>query len=144
MELKPDADNAQALLDATLREVGRSRHARSVVLGSLSPDLVRAAREAAPDAQLALFANAALPGTSRRTDFDMLGLNHLQVDAAAVAAPGNAARPRLSVACTLLLGTDAAPGREAVLTALDRDGLCRGNRRTWGRPAALRAAAAIA
>ena len=47
--------------------------------------LVRAARAAAPGARLALLTNAALPGTARRTDFDLLGLNHLQVDAAAVA-----------------------------------------------------------
>ena len=48
-------------------------------------DLVRAARDAAPDMRLALFANAALPGTARRTDFDLLGLNHLQLDLRSVA-----------------------------------------------------------
>ncbi len=85
VELKPDADNAGALLDATLRELARGDHADAVMLASLSPDLVRAAREAAPRLPLALFANAALPGTARRTEFDMLGLNHLQVDASAVA-----------------------------------------------------------
>ncbi|PJJ99456.1 glycerophosphodiester phosphodiesterase [Lysobacteraceae bacterium NML91-0213] len=85
VELKPDARNAAALLDATLREVARGGWTDAVVLASLSPDLVRAAREAAPDVQLALFANAALPGTARRTDFDMLGLNHLQVGTATVA-----------------------------------------------------------
>ncbi|WP_101926487.1 MULTISPECIES: glycerophosphodiester phosphodiesterase [Luteimonas] len=86
VELKPDADNAEALLDAVLADIARSGQADAVVLASLSPDLVRAARDAAPQAQLALFANAALPGTARRTDFDMLGLHHLQIDAAAVAA----------------------------------------------------------
>jgi len=85
VELKPDPHNAQALLDATLREVERGGYGDAVMLASLSPDLVRAARIAAPQAQLALFANAALPGTARRTDFDMLGLNHLQIDTAAVA-----------------------------------------------------------
>ena len=85
VELKPDADNAQALLDAVLHEVDRGGYADRVVLASLSPDLVRTARAAAPQARLALFANAALPGTARQTDFDMLGLNHLQIDTAAVA-----------------------------------------------------------
>ena len=85
VELKPDAHNAQALLEATLREVRRGGHDDAVMLASLSPELVRAARAAAPEARLALFTNAALPGTSRRTDFDMLGLNHLQVDGGAVA-----------------------------------------------------------
>ncbi|GGK03544.1 glycerophosphodiester phosphodiesterase [Luteimonas terricola] len=85
VELKPDADNAQALLEAALLEVQRGGYGDVVMLASLSPELVRAARAAAPQARLALFTNAALPGTARRTDFDMLGLNHLQVDAAAVA-----------------------------------------------------------
>ena len=85
VELKPDAHNADALLAATLREIERSGASDTVTIASLSPDLVRAARAAAPHAQLALFANAALPGTARRTDFDLLGLNHLRVDAAAVA-----------------------------------------------------------
>ncbi|MGO1892185.1 MAG: glycerophosphodiester phosphodiesterase, partial [Luteimonas sp.] len=85
VELKPDADNAEALLAATLREIRHNGYQDAVVLASLSPELVRAARVAAPNARLALFANAALPGTTRRTDFDMLGLNHLRVDAAAVA-----------------------------------------------------------
>ncbi|WP_166815921.1 glycerophosphodiester phosphodiesterase [Luteimonas yindakuii] len=85
IELKPDADNAHALLDATLRAVERGGHDDAVMLGSLSPELVRSAREAAPELPLALFANAALPGTARRTDFDMLGLNHLQIDTAALA-----------------------------------------------------------
>ncbi|TKS53830.1 glycerophosphodiester phosphodiesterase [Luteimonas yindakuii] len=85
IELKPDADNAQVLLDATLRAVESGGHDDAVMLGSLSPELVRSAREAAPELPLALFANAALPGTARRTDFDMLGLNHLQIDTAAVA-----------------------------------------------------------
>src|SRR5690606_24195686 len=84
VELKPDPHNAQALLDATLRDVRRGGHQDTVTLASLSPELVRAARAAAPWARLALFTNAALPGTARRTDFDMLGLNHLQVDTAAV------------------------------------------------------------
>jgi glycerophosphoryl diester phosphodiesterase len=82
VELKPDAHNARVLLAATLREVERGGHGDAVMLASLSPDLVRAAREAAPQARLALFANAALPGTARRTNFDLLGLNHLQVNAA--------------------------------------------------------------
>lgn len=85
VELKPDPHNAEALLDATLREIRHNGYQDAVVLASLSPELVRAARVAAPNARLALFANAALPGTTRRTDFDMLGLNHLRVDAAAVA-----------------------------------------------------------
>ena len=85
VELKPDADNAEALLAATLREIRHNGYQDAVVLASLSPELVRAARVAAPNARLALFANAALPGTTRRTDFDMLGLNHLRIDAAAVA-----------------------------------------------------------
>ncbi|OHE85704.1 MAG: hypothetical protein A2579_08085 [Lysobacterales bacterium RIFOXYD1_FULL_69_11] len=85
VELKPDAHNAGALLDATLREVERGGYQDVVTLASLSPHLVRAARATAPAAQLALFANAALPGTARRTDFDMLGLNHLQLDTASVA-----------------------------------------------------------
>ena len=85
VELKPDADNEEALLAATLREIRRSGYQDAVVLASLSPELVRAARAQAPGARLALFANAALPGTAHRTDFDMLGLNHLQVDAGAVA-----------------------------------------------------------
>ena len=85
VELMPDPRNAEALLAATLREIRRNGYQDAVVLASLSPDLIRAARAAAPEARLALFANAALPGTARRTDFDMLGLNHLQVDAAAVA-----------------------------------------------------------
>lgn len=85
VELKPDPGNAQALLDATLEIVAGSRDPDRVMLASLSPDLVRAARVAAPHAQLALFANAALPGTARRTDFDMLGLNHLQLDPGVVA-----------------------------------------------------------
>ncbi|MGY1530173.1 glycerophosphodiester phosphodiesterase family protein [Luteimonas sp. A649] len=85
VELKPDAHNAQSLLHATLREIQRAGHEDAVVLASLSPELVRAARAAAPGARLALFANAALPGTALRTDFDMLGINHLQIDAAAVA-----------------------------------------------------------
>ena len=85
VELKPDADNAATLLAAVLDEVERSGYRDAVILASLSPDLVRAARIAAPDARLALFANAALPGTARRTDFDMLGLNHLQLDLRAVA-----------------------------------------------------------
>ena len=84
VELKPDAGNAEALLEATLREIRRDGYQDAVVLASLSPELVRAARVAAPGARLALFANAALPGTARRTDFDILGLNHLRVDAAAV------------------------------------------------------------
>ncbi|MCD9045568.1 glycerophosphodiester phosphodiesterase [Luteimonas sp. MHLX1A] len=85
VELKPDAHNAQALLDATLREIGRGGRDDVVMLASLSPELVRAARETSPEVQLALFATAALPGAARRTDFDMLGLNHLQIDTAAVA-----------------------------------------------------------
>ncbi|MFP7721746.1 glycerophosphodiester phosphodiesterase family protein [Lysobacter sp. A3-1-A15] len=85
VELKPDAHNAEALLAATLLEVERGGYQDAVTLASLSPALVRAARAAAPEARLALFANAALPGTARRTGFDMLGLNHLQLDAAAVA-----------------------------------------------------------
>lgn len=85
VELKPDPHNASALLAAVLADVERGGHGADVILASLSPDLVRAARTAAPDAQLALFANAALPGTARRTDFDMLGLNHLQADVRAVA-----------------------------------------------------------
>lgn len=85
VELKPDAGNARALLDATLQEIDRTGHRDMVMLASLSPALVRAARDAAPGVPRALFANAALPGTARRTDFDMLGLNHLQIDAAAVA-----------------------------------------------------------
>lgn len=85
VELKPDEHNAEALLAATLREVERGGYQEGVMLASLSPDLVRAARAAAPQARLALFANAALPGTARRTDFDMLGLNHLALDSAAVA-----------------------------------------------------------
>src|SRR5690606_33016827 len=72
VELKPDADNAEALLAATLREIRHGGYQDAVVLASLSPALVRAARDAAPDARLALFTNAALPGTARRTDFDML------------------------------------------------------------------------
>ncbi len=85
VELKPDAHNADALLAAVLREIERGGHRDTVMLASLSPDLVRAAREAAPHVRLALFANAALPGTARRTDFDMLGLNHLQLDLRSVA-----------------------------------------------------------
>lgn len=85
VELKPDAHNARALLAATLHEVERGGYQDAVMIASLSPDLVRAARAAAPQARLALFANAALPGTARRTDFDMLGLNHRVVDSAAVA-----------------------------------------------------------
>ena len=85
VELKPDAGNAQALLDATLRDIARGGHADAVMLASLSPDLVRAARASAPRARVALFANAALPGTARWTDFDMLGLNHLQIDIKTVA-----------------------------------------------------------
>jgi len=85
VELKPDTHNAQALLTATLHEIERGGYQDAVTLASLSPDLVRAARAAAPQARLALFANAALPGTARRTDFDMLGLNHLQVSTAVVA-----------------------------------------------------------
>src|SRR5690606_20915761 len=85
VELKPNAANAQALLDATLCELRRGGHEDVVMLASLSPDLVRAARAAAPRARLALLTNAALPGTARRTDFDMLGLNHLQIDIEAVA-----------------------------------------------------------
>ncbi len=85
VELKPDDDNAQALLSAALRELERGSHGDAVMLASLYPDLVRTARAAAPEARLALFANAALPGTGRRTDFDMLGLNHLQIDTATVA-----------------------------------------------------------
>ncbi|MEN1940779.1 glycerophosphodiester phosphodiesterase family protein [Luteimonas sp. MJ246] len=85
IELKPDAGNAQALLDASLREVARGGYGDVAMFASLSPELVRAARAAAPQARLALFANAALPGTARRTDFDMLGLNHLRIDAEAVA-----------------------------------------------------------
>lgn len=86
VELKPDAHNASALLAAVLGEVERGGHRQAVMLASLSPDLVRAARHAAPQLRLALFANAALPGTARRTDFDMLGLNHLQIDVRSVAA----------------------------------------------------------
>ena len=85
VELKPDAANADALLAAVLDEVERSGYRDAVMLASLSPDLVRAARDAAPDMRLALFANAALPGTARRTDFDLLGLNHLQLDLRSVA-----------------------------------------------------------
>ncbi|SKA12289.1 glycerophosphoryl diester phosphodiesterase [Lysobacter spongiicola DSM 21749] len=85
VELKPDPGNEQALLDATLRVVESGGYGDTVTLASLSPDLVRTARAAAPDARLALFANAALPGIARRTDFDMLGLNHLQIDTAVVA-----------------------------------------------------------
>ncbi|MDQ3286695.1 MAG: glycerophosphoryl diester phosphodiesterase membrane domain-containing protein [Pseudomonadota bacterium] len=85
VELKPDAHNADALLMATLREIERGGYQGAVMLASLSPDLVRAARAAAPHARLALFANEALPGMARRTDFDMLGLNHLRLDTAAVA-----------------------------------------------------------
>ena len=85
VELKPDPGKAHALLDATLREVEHGGYGDMVMLASLSPDLIRAARVAAPRARLALFTNAALPGTSRRTDFDMLGLNHLRIDTAAVA-----------------------------------------------------------
>ena len=84
VELKPDPHNAGELLDATLRVIERGGHADAVMLASLSPELVRAARHAAPGQRLALFANASLPGTARRTDFDMLGLNHLLVDLAAV------------------------------------------------------------
>ena len=85
IELKPDPHNAAALLAATLREIERSGYGDAVMLASLSPDLVRAARDAAPQARLVLFANDALPGIARRTDFDMLGLNHLRLDARAVA-----------------------------------------------------------
>lgn len=85
VELKPDAANADALLAAVLDEVERGGYRDAVMLASLSPDLVRAARDAAPDMRLALFANAALPGTARRTDFDLLGLNHLQLDLRSVA-----------------------------------------------------------
>lgn len=85
VELKPDPGNAQALLDATVAVIEDGDHWDAVILASLSPDLVRAARVAAPQARLALFANAALPGTARRTDFDMLGLNHVRVDASVVA-----------------------------------------------------------
>ncbi|GHA72264.1 glycerophosphodiester phosphodiesterase family protein [Cognatilysobacter bugurensis] len=85
IELKPDAHNADALLTATLREIRRGRYQDRVMLASLSPELIRVARDAAPQAPLVLFANAALPGTARRTEFDMLGLNHLALDSAAVA-----------------------------------------------------------
>lgn len=85
IELKPDAGNADALLAATLREIERSGYGDAVMLGALSPDLIRAARIAAPHMPLALFANDALPGMARRTDFDLLGLNHRRLDAAAVA-----------------------------------------------------------
>lgn len=85
IELKPDAHNADALLAATLREIERGGWQDVVMLAALSPELVRAARAAAPKARLVLFTNAALPGTARRTDFDMLGLNHLALNAAAVA-----------------------------------------------------------
>ncbi|WP_133000985.1 glycerophosphodiester phosphodiesterase family protein [Luteimonas arsenica] len=85
VELKPDAHNSGELLAATLREVERGGHGDAVILASLSPDLVRAARAAAPQARLALLANASLPGTARRTDFDMLGLNHHLIDKTALA-----------------------------------------------------------
>ncbi|CAA9314746.1 MAG: Glycerophosphoryl diester phosphodiesterase [uncultured Lysobacter sp.] len=85
IELKPDANNADRLLAATLREIERGGWQDVVMLASLSPGLVRDARVAAPKAKLVLFANAALPGTARRTDFDMLGLNHLALNGAAVA-----------------------------------------------------------
>lgn len=85
VELKPDADNAGALLAATLREIDRGGYRDVAIVASLSPALVRDARDAAPGARLALFASAALPGAARRTDFDMLGLHHVQADAAAVA-----------------------------------------------------------
>ncbi len=85
VELKPDPHNADALLMATLQEVQRGGYLETVMLGSLSPELVRAARAAVPQARLVLFANEALPGMARRTDFDMLGLNHLRLDSAAVA-----------------------------------------------------------
>ncbi len=85
VELKPDPHNAPALLEATLREVERAGYRDAVTLASLSPELIRVARVAAPDLRLALFANTALPGTAQRTDFDLLGLNHLRLDSAAVA-----------------------------------------------------------
>lgn len=85
VELKPDANNADALLMATLREVERGGYQTTAMLGSLSPDLIRAARAAAPHARLALFANDNLPGMARRTDFGLLGLNHLRLDTGAVA-----------------------------------------------------------
>jgi glycerophosphoryl diester phosphodiesterase len=85
IELKPDGHNAAALLTATLREIERGGYEDAVMLASLSPDLVRAARAAAPQIPRALFANDALPGMARRTDFDLLGLNHLRLDTAAVA-----------------------------------------------------------
>ncbi|MFC4727002.1 glycerophosphodiester phosphodiesterase [Coralloluteibacterium thermophilus] len=85
VELKPDAHNARDLLEATVREIEAGGFGDAAMLASLSPDLVRAAGAEAPHLRLALFANAALPGTAQRTGFDMLGLNHLQVDARAVA-----------------------------------------------------------
>lgn len=85
VELKPDPGNAQELLEATLAVIERGGYEDAVILAALSPDLVRAARVAAPHLKLALFANTALPGTARRTDFDLLGLNHLRVDASVVA-----------------------------------------------------------
>jgi glycerophosphoryl diester phosphodiesterase len=85
VELKPDAHNAMELLSATLRETERGGFQDVVILASLSPGMVRAARAAAPHARLALFTNAALPGTARKTDFELLGLNHLALDTAAVA-----------------------------------------------------------
>ncbi|MFC0679359.1 glycerophosphodiester phosphodiesterase [Lysobacter korlensis] len=86
IELKPDGGNADQLLAATLREIERGGYEDVVMLASLSPELVRAARAAAPTMRLVLFANAALPGATRRTDFDMLGLNHVALDSEAVAA----------------------------------------------------------
>lgn len=85
VELKPDANNADALLMAALREVERGGYQEATVLASLSPEMIRAARAAAPQARLALFANDVLPGMARRTDFELLGLNHLRLDTTAVA-----------------------------------------------------------
>src|SRR5690606_36684338 len=85
VELKPDAHNGEALRAATLGEIRRHGYEDAVVLASLSPELIRAARAAAPEARLALFANAALSCSARRADFEMLALNHLRIPTAAVA-----------------------------------------------------------
>src|SRR5690606_25511686 len=44
VELKPDPDHADALLEAALAEIERSGDRDAVILASLSPDVVRAAR----------------------------------------------------------------------------------------------------
>ena len=84
VELKPDAHNAQALLDASLREVRAGGYQDVVMLASLSPELVRRGPCGRTAGGLALFASADLPGTARRTGFDMLGLHHPRIDTAAV------------------------------------------------------------